>query len=56
MLNRTKIVKLFKELLSIAYKGKIYIYYQLEFRGLAVYKKLEKKKSLINLKKLVIKL
>ena len=45
MLNKIKIVQLFRELLSIAYKGKIYIYYWLKFKGLSVYKKLRKKEA-----------
>ena len=53
MLIGIKIVKLSKKLLFIVYKEKK-IYYQLKFKGLTVYKKL-KKKSLINLKKLIIK-
>ena len=39
-------MELFKNLLSIVYRGKnIYIYYQLGFKELAVYKKLEKVKA-----------
>ena len=55
MLNKIKIVELFKELLSAAYKGKKRIYYQLGFKGLVVYKKLKKNKGLINLRELVVK-
>ena len=46
MLIKIKIVKLFKELLPVAYKGKnIYIYYWLGFKKLTVYKKLGKEKA-----------
>ena len=45
MLNKIKIIKLPKEPLSMAYKGKKKIYYQLEFKGLAAYKELEKDKA-----------
>ena len=44
MLNRIKIVKLFKKLLSVVYKGKKK-YYQLEFKELITYKKLKKIKA-----------
>ena len=44
MLNRIKIVELFKKLLSIVYK-KRKKYYQLKFRELPIYKKLEKGKA-----------
>ena len=44
MLNKIKIVKLFKELLSIVYRGKENKYYQLGFKGLTAYKKLRKKR------------
>ena len=44
MLNKIKIVELFKKLLSIAYREKN-IYYQLKFKGLLVYKKLKKVKT-----------
>ena len=44
MLNRIKIVKLFKKkLLSIVYRGEKKIYYQLKFKELTVYKELKKK-------------
>ena len=45
MLNKIKIVELFRELLPVAYKGKKRIYYQLRFKGLTAYKKLEKVKA-----------
>ena len=38
-------VKLFKKLLSIIYKEKKRIYYQLKFKGLVAYKKLKKIKA-----------
>ena len=38
MLNKIKIVKLFKKLLSIIYREKN-IYYQLKFKELVIYKK-----------------
>ena len=43
MLNKIKIVKLSKELLSIAYRLKKY--YWLKFKGLTAYKKLKKVKT-----------
>ena len=45
MLNKIKIIKLFKELLFIVYKENKRIYYQLKFKKLAAYKKLKKVKA-----------
>ena len=45
MLNRIKIVKLFKKLLFIVYRGKKKLYYQLGFKELTVYKELKKRKA-----------
>ena len=45
MLNEIKIVKLFRKLLSIVYRGKEKKYYQLKFKGLIAYKKLKKRKA-----------
>ena len=53
MLNKIKIVKLFGELLSIAYRGEK-THYQLKFRGLAAYKELKKNKDQVNLKELIV--
>ena len=54
MLNRIKMVKLFKKLLSVAYKEKN-IYYQLGFKELIAYKELKKSKGLINLREQIVK-
>ena len=45
MLIGIKIIKLFKKLLSIVYKEKKRIYYQLGFKELTAYKKLKKGKA-----------
>ena len=45
MLNKIRIVELFKKPLSITYKGKEKKYYQLKFKKLLVYKKLKKVKT-----------
>ena len=45
MLNKIKIVELFRELLPIVYKKKKNIYYQLGFKGLLIYKELKKIKA-----------
>ena len=54
MLNRIRIVELFKKPLFIVYREKKI--YWLGFRESATYKKLKKSRGLINLKELIVKL